>query len=123
MADIHRIDAPGAAREQDVGEPAGRGADIERDRSRRIDGEALERVSQLEAAARYPGMIETANFKRLTLDDGSVRCVETARTAEDEAAANERLSPRAARSKATRDQDNVKAAGGVAGLGSVGGRG
>ena len=55
-ADIDRIDAPRAAREQHLGEAAGRGADIEADAARDIDAEMVERRRKLDAAARHPGM-------------------------------------------------------------------
>ncbi len=50
-ADIEGVDAGGAALQQDVGEAAGRGADIERDQPPRIDLERVERGRQLVTAA------------------------------------------------------------------------
>ena len=55
--DIDRVDPRGAARQQHIGKAAGRGADIERDSAGRIDREMVERVRELEAAARHPGMV------------------------------------------------------------------
>ena len=52
VADVDRDHARGAALEQAVGEAAGRGADVERSRARRVDAERLERVRELLAAAR-----------------------------------------------------------------------
>ena len=43
-----------AARQQDMGEAAGRGADVEGLFSGRIDGEVVERRRELDAAARNP---------------------------------------------------------------------
>ena len=56
-ADIDRIDLGGAAGEQDIGEAAGGGADIEADPARGIDPEMIERMGELQPAARDPGMI------------------------------------------------------------------
>ena len=55
--DIDRIDAPRAAREQHVGEAAGRSADIEADAPRRIEAEMIERGGELQPAARDPRML------------------------------------------------------------------
>ena len=41
-ADIHRIDLRRPAREQHIGEPAGRAADVERDRAAHIEAEVVE---------------------------------------------------------------------------------
>ena len=50
--DVDGIDPRGAALEQDVGEAAGRRADVERDQSGRVERERVERGDQLVAAAR-----------------------------------------------------------------------
>ena len=55
-SDVDRIDAPRAAREQHLGEAAGRGADVEADAAGRIEPEMIERGRELHAAARHPGM-------------------------------------------------------------------
>ena len=65
MPDIDRVDAPCAAREQHLGEAAGRGADIEADAASRIEAEMIERGRELHAAARHPGM------RRLGAQDAS----------------------------------------------------
>ena len=64
VADIDRIDPRGAARQQHVGEAAGRGADIEGDLSVDRDREMIERVSQLDAAPRDPRMIASLERER-----------------------------------------------------------
>ena len=63
--DIDGIDAPRAAREQHLGEAAGRGADIEADAARRIDAEMVERGRELHAAARDPGMRRRGAQRRI----------------------------------------------------------
>ena len=50
-ADVEGVDASRAALQQDVGEAARRGADVEGDQARRIDLEGVERGGQLVAAA------------------------------------------------------------------------
>src|SRR5262249_60396840 len=57
MTDIDGIDAPGTAGQQYVGEAAGRGADVERDALLGLDRKMIERVGELDAAARYPPMV------------------------------------------------------------------
>ncbi len=54
VSHIDRVDASRAAREQDFGEAAGRGADIKADAVFRIEGELIERGRELDAAARNP---------------------------------------------------------------------
>ena len=51
VADVERDDARGAALEQDVGEAAGGGADIQRLAAVDGDGERVERVRELQPAA------------------------------------------------------------------------
>ena len=52
VADVERDHARGAALEEDVGEAAGRGADVEAVAPGRVDAERVERVRELLAAAR-----------------------------------------------------------------------
>ena len=56
VADIDGDDLRRAAREQDVGEASGRGADVEADEARRIEREGVERGGKLDPAARRPGV-------------------------------------------------------------------
>src|SRR5439155_6052434 len=51
VADVEGDDAGRAALKQDVGKPAGRGADVERAFAERIDVEDVERARELDAAA------------------------------------------------------------------------
>ena len=57
MPDVDRVDARGATLQQHVGEPAGRGPDVERDAAGRVDPEAIQPVRELDAAPRNPGMV------------------------------------------------------------------
>ena len=54
--DVDRVEAPRPAREQDLAEAAGRGADIDPDAARRIEAVMIERRRKLDAAARDVGM-------------------------------------------------------------------
>ena len=64
MTDIDGVRPPDAARQQHLGEAAGRGPDIERDVSLDLDREVVKRVDELDAAARHPGMISALERKR-----------------------------------------------------------
>ena len=66
-ADVDRMDARRAPRQQDMREAAGRGAEIEGDFPGRIVAEGIEPGGELAAAARYP------RVRRLGHDGGSVR--------------------------------------------------
>ena len=61
VADVERDHVGGAALQPDVGEAAGRGADVERDASGGIDGKDVERVRELDATAAHPRMIRTGD--------------------------------------------------------------
>ena len=56
-ADIDRVDAPRATLQQDFGEAAGRGADIEADAALQIESKLIEGGGELDAAARYVRML------------------------------------------------------------------
>ena len=56
-SDIDRVDACRAAREQHLGEAAGRGADIETDAPGQLEAEMIERGRELHPAARHPRML------------------------------------------------------------------
>ncbi len=64
MPDIDRINAPRTARQQHVGKAAGRCPDIERDPAARIDREMIERMGELDPAARYPGVVAPTHLDR-----------------------------------------------------------
>ncbi len=79
-ADIERIDAPRAAREQNLGKSAGRCADVEADAARGIEPEMIERRRQLDPAAGDEGMRRLraqhgidGDFVRRLGDDGFIR--------------------------------------------------
>src|SRR5690606_20778771 len=56
VADVDGIDAHRAARQQDVGEAAGRSPDVEADEAGGIDGETVQAMDELQAATGNPGV-------------------------------------------------------------------
>src|SRR4051812_23404026 len=52
VADVDRVDTRRTALEEDVGEPTGRGPDVERGHARGLDPERIEPLHELERAAR-----------------------------------------------------------------------
>ena len=56
-ADVDRVDAPRAAQNQNFGEAAGRGADVEADAPRHVEMKTIERGCKLDAAARHIRML------------------------------------------------------------------
>ena len=63
VADVHRVDPARSPLKQHVGEPAGRGADIDGDRPGGIDPKMIEGVGELDPAARDPGMRRAADVE------------------------------------------------------------
>ncbi len=64
VADVDRVDPRRAAVEQHVGEPAGRGADVECHQPGWRKREAVEPVHELQSAARHPGVVLTLERQR-----------------------------------------------------------
>ena len=62
VADVDGVDFRRAAAEQNIGKPASRRADVERNRAGHIDIEMAQRVIELEPAARYPRMFLAADL-------------------------------------------------------------
>ncbi len=108
VPDIDGIDASRAALQQHVGEAAGRGADVEGDGTGGVDAEMVERMGELDAAARHPGMIAPAQFERRFGGDADARLVEPAIAAPHRAGENQRLRLGAAVGKAALDQERIK---------------
>ena len=91
VADIDGIDTHRAMVEQDIGEAAGRGADIEADPPGRIDAETLDAVGQLQAAARNPGMVAPAHRQRAVVRHRGARLVDPPLAVEHRAGHDQRL--------------------------------
>ena len=103
VADVQRDHARGAALQQDVREPAGRGADVEAVAPGRVDPEGVERVRELLAAARdEPRAALDLELRRL------VHLLARLRVPGDEASEHERLRLRAALREAALDEQDVQ---------------
>ena len=63
-AAVDGIDASGTIGEQHVGEASGRRADVDGDRADRVPAPVIERVGELDAATRHPGMIASAHVQQ-----------------------------------------------------------
>ncbi len=109
VTDIDRVDPRGAVLEQDVGEAAGRRPDVDRDRPGRVDGEMRQRVRELDAAARNPGVVEPADFERDVVADRMAGLVEAAIARPDAAGEDERLRARARFDEPARNQRGIQA--------------
>ena len=109
-SDIDGVDPTRATTEQHVGEAAGRGADIERDLPFDRNLEMVERVRELDAAARHPGMVAPAPHleSRIGAKQTS-RLVDPLLAAEYGAGHDQRLSVGAAFGQAALDQLDIGA--------------
>src|SRR5579872_3825312 len=90
-ADIDRMHAGGAMRQQHVGEAAGRGADIERGAARRVEAEMIECKGELQPAARYPRMVAAGERERRVLIERSAALVDAPACGADQAGENQGL--------------------------------
>src|SRR5688572_18909659 len=93
-ADVDREHLHRPALEQYVGEAAGRGADVERHRARHVPAEMIERMSELDAAARDPGMVAAPDLERRLLGQRLAGFLDLALAREDQAGEDQRLRPR-----------------------------
>ena len=109
VADIDGIDLRGAVGQQHVGEAAGRGADIDRDRALGIEREMRERVRELQPAARDPGMILALDLERRVLRHQVAGLGDAAVGAEHLAGHDQRLGLGAGLDQAALDQQLVGA--------------
>ena len=94
--------------QQHIGEAAGRGADIEGDETGDIDGEVIERMRELDAAARDPGMIARFDLERRVIRVGGACFVELPIAAEDRAGENQRLCLGTRLGETTLDQQHIQ---------------
>ena len=107
VTDIDGDDLRRAAREQNVGEASGRGADVEADEAPRIEREGVERGGKLDPAARRPGV------GRLGLDRRVVGHLFRGLLERDPADADQPgrdrgLSARPARKEAALDENDIR---------------
>ncbi len=110
MADIHRVDFRRTAGKQHVGEAAGRGADIDGGQSFHVEPEMLQRVGELHAAARDPGMFLAAYAELGVVGDFGAGLVELLFAAIDQPGHDERLRFRPRFGEAAFDEQLVEAA-------------
>src|SRR5205807_496059 len=103
VADVERDHVRRAALEQDVGEAAGRGADVERVRAGDVEPELVERVCELLPAARDIGRRALDVELRVGVD-----LLPRLRVARDEAREDERLCLRPALREPALDEERVE---------------
>jgi hypothetical protein len=92
-SDIDRVDPRRALRQQDIGKPAGRSPDIECDKAGDGDGEMVERMGELGAAARYPGVVAPAYFEAGRVGDRFAGLGDAPITGKDDTGEDQRLGP------------------------------
>ena len=109
MADVDGVDAPRAARQQHIGEAAGRSADIETIEAMRIEPESVERRRELDAAARDPGMGRARCDRARPAATPSEGLRKTTPSTDTRPGLDRRLRAGAARKMAKFDKDDVGA--------------
>ena len=108
VADVERDHARRAPAEEDVGEAAGRGADVERKTAGHVDPEPVERVRELDAAA--------SDIRMIRLDQRQIRVRINRRAGfghdfaihADETSEDQRARAFARRHQAPRDQRRIE---------------
>ena len=106
---VHGIDLGGAALEQHVGEAARRGADVEADHALGIDGETIEAVGELQAAARRVRMRLALDLERRVVGNGRARLLQAPRSGKDAAGHDEGLGLGARLRQAALDEELIEA--------------
>src|ERR687887_69796 len=96
VSDIHGVDAHSAARQQDIGEAAGRGADVERNLAFDRYCEVIEGVGQLDPAAGNPRVIAPFEGERGVWGELFARLVNPPPDTADEPGEDQRVRFRAA---------------------------
>ena len=108
VADVDGDDLRRAAREQDVGEASGRGADVEADEARRIEPEGVERRGELDPAARRQ-RVGRPGFDRRVVGHRLRRLLERDPADADQTCGDRGLRARPARKEAALDENDVRA--------------
>ncbi len=110
VADVDRVNAPGAGLQEAVGEAPGRGADVDRLRAPGVEavgGEGLERAGELEPAARDVRVrIAPQRERRLARNEGA-GLVDPHFAQVNAPRDQQGLGPGAARREALFDQENI----------------
>jgi hypothetical protein len=109
VSHVERDDVRGAALEQHVGEPPGRGADVERVPAGHLDTELIQRVRELQTATANVRVVVFPQLDASAIVDG--RAGFGGRTPVDEhlAGQDQRPRPLARRGQATVDDEVVEA--------------
>ena len=97
-----------ASLEQDVGESAGRGADVETDEPARIERKGVEGGGEFHAAPRSVG-VRRVGFDRGAVGDPVRRLAQRLAADTDEPGGDRRLRPRPAHKEAALDENDVRA--------------
>ncbi len=109
MADIDGIHFCCTIRQQHIGKPAGRAADIHRDGAVHLQLEMLDCVRELHAAARHPGMFLAAHRDFVIFGKFRACFIELLLTMIDEARHNQRLRLGARFREALGDKEKIEA--------------
>ena len=107
MPDIHRMHPRRAMRQQHIREAAGRGAHVQADTPRRRQGEMPQRVLQLDAAARHPGVVLATHLQRCGIRQEVARLGNPALAGKHFARQNQRLGARPAFGQAAVQQELI----------------
>ncbi len=105
--DIDRVHKRRAPCQQHIGKAPGRGADIERDKPGRIEREMVERLHELEAAARHPRVVATGDGQLGIFGKAHARLVDAPPRRRDEPGEDQRLCLGAALGKALLDKQLI----------------
>jgi hypothetical protein len=108
MSDVDRVDLRRSMRQHDVGEAAGRGADVDADSSGEIDGEVLDRLGQLHPPAADPWMLELFDPYLVVLGHGMPGFVDMPFIHDNAACHDETLRLRPRVDETSIDQGNVE---------------
>src|SRR5262249_42830732 len=108
VADVDRRDGSCAALEEAVGEPTGRGAEIEASLAARADPEGIERTRELHAAAGDVGVVFSTYPDRRVFREKRTGLVDPHLADVDLARQNERLRARSRGRELTRDEELIR---------------
>jgi hypothetical protein len=107
VSDVECDDAPRAALQEHVGEAPCRGPDVERQASRHVETEDVERVRELDAAAAHIGMIGAAHRDDGVRRDAGARLAGRLAVHGDDTGEDQRACALARRRQAALDEQDV----------------
>ena len=106
-SDIDRMHPRCTPCQQHIGKAAGRGADIERNEAGGIERKMVERMHELEAAARHPRVVATGDGQLGIFGKAHARLVDAPSRRRDEPGEDQRLCLGAAFGKALLDEQLI----------------